>query len=110
MPDLDGRIAVVTGGASGIGAATVAQLRERGATVVVADLPDVDVTDEAGVVAFFDDVIANHGRLDIAANCAGVNGTYGPIADLSLDEWRRVIDINLTGVFLCVREEIRRME
>ena len=110
MSELDGRVAVVTGGASGIGAATVEQLRALGVTVVVADLPDVDVTDEAGVVAFFDEVIATHGRLDVAANCAGVNGQYGPIADLSLEEWQRVIDVNLTGTFLCLREEIRRMD
>jgi NAD(P)-dependent dehydrogenase (short-subunit alcohol dehydrogenase family) len=108
--DLVEQVAVVTGGASGIGAATVGQLRDRGATVVVADLPDVDVTDERSVIDFFDEVVATHGRLDIAANCAGVNGAYGPVADLSLDEWRRVIDVNLTGVFLCVREEVRRME
>jgi NAD(P)-dependent dehydrogenase (short-subunit alcohol dehydrogenase family) len=108
--DLVDRVAVVTGGASGIGAATAAQLRDRGATVVVADLPDVDVTDEAAVVGFFDDVVAAHGRLDLAANCAGVNGAYGPVVDLSLDEWCRVLDVNLTGVFLCLREELRRME
>jgi NAD(P)-dependent dehydrogenase (short-subunit alcohol dehydrogenase family) len=109
-PELAGRVAAVTGGASGIGAATVALLRQQGAIVEVADLPDVDVTDEASVVAFFDDIMATHGRLDLAANCAGVNGQYGSVADLSLDEWRRVLDVNLTGVFLCLREEVRRMD
>jgi NAD(P)-dependent dehydrogenase (short-subunit alcohol dehydrogenase family) len=107
--EMAGRVAVVTGGASGIGAATVALLRRQGAVVEVADLPDVDVTDEASVVSFFDRVIADHGRLDVAANCAGVNGQYGSVADLSLDEWRRVLDVNLTGVFLCLREEVRHM-
>jgi NAD(P)-dependent dehydrogenase (short-subunit alcohol dehydrogenase family) len=107
---LAGRVAVVTGGASGIGAATVRLLTDQGATVVVADLPEVDVTDEAAVIRFFDQVIAEHGRLDVAANCAGVNGQYGSVADLTLAEWRRVLDVNLTGVFLCLREEVRRME
>ena len=54
--------------------------------------------------------MAQHGQIDIAANCAGVNGQYGPITDLSLAEWQRVIDVNLTGTFLCLREELRRME
>jgi len=107
--DLAGRVAVVTGGASGIGAATVERLAARGAVVEILDLPDIDVTDEAAVVGFFDGVIERHGRLDLAANCAGVNGNYGSITDLSLDEWRRVVDVNLTGVFLCLREELRRM-
>lgn len=108
--DLAGRVAVVTGGASGIGAATVERLEARGAVVEVLDLPEVDVTDEAAVVGFFDGVIERHGRLDLAANCAGVNGTYGSITELSLDAWRHVVEVNLTGVFLCLREELRRME
>jgi len=108
--DLAGRVAVVSGGASGIGAATVDLLRGRGAVVEVLDLPEVDVTDEAAVVGRFENIVERHGRLDLAANCAGVNGDYGPITDLSLGEWRRVLDVNLTGVFLCLREELRRME
>lgn len=104
-----GRIAVVTGGASGIGAATTALLRARGATVEVIDLPDTDVTDETAVIDRFADIVERHGRVDLAANCAGVNGRYGPITELDLEEWRRVIEINLTGVFLCLREELRHV-
>lgn len=107
--DFHGRVAVVSGGASGIGAATVERLMARGAVVEVLDLPDLDVTDEAAVIAAFDRIADRHGRLDLAANCAGVNGDYGPITELSLEEWQRVIDVNLTGTFLCLREELRRM-
>jgi NAD(P)-dependent dehydrogenase (short-subunit alcohol dehydrogenase family) len=100
-----GRVAVVTGGLSGIGAATVARLEAAGATVHVADLPEVDVADEAAVVQFFDRV----GRLDLAVNCAGVSGTFGPIAELSLEDWSQTLSVNLSGVFLCLREELRHM-
>ncbi len=105
-----GRVAAITGGASGIGAATADLLRAEGATVVVADLPAVDVCREEQVVEFFDSVIAEHGRLDLAANCAGVSGTYGKVTELSLADWERTLAVNLTGVFLCLREELRRME
>jgi NAD(P)-dependent dehydrogenase (short-subunit alcohol dehydrogenase family) len=104
-----GRVAVITGGASGIGAATAALLESQGATVVVADLPAVDVRVEDQVIGFFDSVMADHGRIDLAANCAGVSGTYGKLAELSLADWERTLSVNLTGVFLCLREELRRM-
>jgi NAD(P)-dependent dehydrogenase (short-subunit alcohol dehydrogenase family) len=111
MTDLEGRRAVVVGGASGIGAAVVSLLRSRGADVVVADIRAedgvvaCDVTDESSVVALFEGL----DRLDIAVNCAGVSGRMGPITDLSLDTWRGVLDVNLTGAFLCLREELRKM-
>ena len=105
MGDFDNRTAVVIGGASGIGEATVALLRARGATVHVGDLPECDVTDESSVVELFDRV----GALDLAVNCAGVSGTYGPIADLDLHRWQQTIAVNLTGMFVCLREELRRM-
>ena len=105
----DGRVAVITGGASGIGAAVATLLESQGATVVVADLPSVDVRHEEQVIEFFDSVASEHGRIDLAANCAGVSGTYGKLADLSLADWDRTLAVNLTGVFLCLREELRRM-
>src|SRR6478736_5684309 len=106
MTGLDGKQAVVVGGASGIGAAVTSLLRARGADVVVADLRAddgvvaCDVTDEASVVALFEGL----DRLDIAVNCAGVSGRMGPITELELDTWRDVLDVKLTGNFLCIRE------
>jgi NAD(P)-dependent dehydrogenase (short-subunit alcohol dehydrogenase family) len=113
--DLGGRIALVTGGASGIGAATVELLRERGATVVVADLAGgdgvevVDVTDGPAVDALVEQVLAEHGRLDLAANVAGTSGTYAAVAETADDDWHRTIRINLDGVFWCLRAELRAM-
>lgn len=117
----DRRVAVVVGGASGIGAATAATLLGRGDLVVVGDVTVAaddrhatvalrcDVTDEGSVVGFFDEVVERYGVPDVAVNCAGVSGTLGPIVDLDVDRWRHTMDVNLTGVFLCLREEIRRM-
>ncbi|HEY8546517.1 MAG TPA: SDR family oxidoreductase [Acidimicrobiales bacterium] len=129
-----GGVALVTGGASGIGAATVRQLRAAGWRVAVADL-DVsgvavgdagadadadadtdadlavaaDVTDEDAVAALVAEVVDRFGRLDAAVNSAGVSGTFGNVVDQPADEWRRVVDVNLTAVFLCVRAELRQM-
>lgn len=103
------RVAVVIGGASGIGAATARALAADGCTVVVADrsgaeqgATPVEVTDEASVAALFERVVAEHGRLDVVVNSAGVS-TFGPITDLPVDEFRRVVDVNLTGSFLVVK-------
>jgi len=100
-------IAVVTGGASGIGAATVELLRAAGHTVEVADLPDVDVTDEASVDAFVQRVVDTHGRLDWAANVAGTSGTYSNVVDKATADWRHTMAVNLDGVFLSLRAELR---
>ena len=112
MGDFDGTLAVVLGGASGIGAATAARLRSDGAEVVVADRTPldgatvVDVTDESAVVALFADLERAPG---VVVNCAGVNGHYGPLAGLSLSDWQATIDVNLTGSFLCTREAAKAM-
>lgn len=117
----DPSVALVTGGASGIGAATVVLLREAGWQVAVADLDvsgadadadlvvEADVTDEAAVAAMVAAVVDRFGRLDAAVNAAGVSGAYGGIVDQAVDEWRRVLDVNLTSVFLCVQAELRQM-
>ena len=115
MKDLEGRVALVTGGASGIGKATVDLLTARGATVVIGDLDgeagvQVDVADPVAVERFVSGVVDTHGRLDIAVNNAGMPGTYAPLADQPLDAWRRTLDVNLTGTFLCLKAELAVME
>ena len=104
---LAGQVAVVVGGASGIGAACVRALRERGGTVVVADLgadADVvcDVTSEQAVAALFDGVVAEHGRVDLVVNSAGTS-TLAPILDHDAAEFRRVLEVCLTGAFLVLK-------
>jgi NAD(P)-dependent dehydrogenase (short-subunit alcohol dehydrogenase family) len=119
---LDGRIAVITGGGSGIGAATARRLVADGARVLLADRnPDVlaamadelgdaastevvDVTQEVDVERMVARALEDLGGLDIAVNCAGF-GTFGFVADHALDEWQRVLDTCLTGVFLSVKHE-----
>jgi NAD(P)-dependent dehydrogenase (short-subunit alcohol dehydrogenase family) len=105
---------VVTGAASGIGAATAARLAEEGAAVVGVDVvagPEVaacDVTDEAAVAAVFDGAVARHGRVDGVVNAAGVAGG-GPVHLVDGDEWARVIGVNLTGTFLVAKHAVRVM-
>jgi NAD(P)-dependent dehydrogenase (short-subunit alcohol dehydrogenase family) len=116
--DLNGRVAVVTGGARGIGRAIGDALAVRGADVVVADLdPDmavdaervrVDVTDESSVRDLVRDVIERHGRLDILVNNAGVSRSL-PFVDIDEAEWDRVFDVNVKGVYLACRAVVPHM-
>jgi len=102
------RVAVVIGGASGIGAACATALAADGCAVVVADLPgtpaDVtcDVTSEESVAALFDGVVASHGRVDVVVNSAGTS-TLAAVVDHDLTEWRRVVEVCLTGGFLVLK-------
>ena len=108
---LDGEVAIVTGGASGIGAAVAEAYREAGATVIVADRagPDpVDVADPAGIDAFIDRVAAEHGRLDILVNNAAI-AIRRPTLELPVEEWNKVLAVNMTGVFLAARAAARHM-
>jgi NAD(P)-dependent dehydrogenase (short-subunit alcohol dehydrogenase family) len=129
-----GKVALVTGGASGIGRATAELFAAEGAAaVVVVDRADdgensgpetvdlirkaggtalyvhADVTAEAEIEAAVAVALAEFGRLDAAVNCAGVAGNGMKIADTSLEDWNRVLGVNLTGVFLALKHEIRAM-
>ena len=116
--DLSGRVAVVTGGARGIGRGIVDALATRGAEVVVADLdPDtvgdekavrVDVTDEGSVRDLVRGVIERHGQLDILVNNAGVSRSL-PFVDIDEAEWDRVFDVNVKGVYLACRAIVPHM-
>ena len=112
MGRMDGKVAVVTGAASGIGAATSDRFRAEGATVVGWDLEGsdtaVDVRDEAAIEAAFGAVVAAHGRLDAVVHAAGVAGG-GPVHLVPEEEWSRVIDINLTGTFLVGKHAVTVM-
>jgi 3-oxoacyl-[acyl-carrier protein] reductase len=108
MGEQSDRVAVVFGGASGIGAAIATRFTAEGWRVEVADLPAVDVTDEATVAAFLDAVLASHGRLDVVVNSAGVS-TLGLVTDLAVDEWRRIVDVCLTGGFIVIKHAGQRM-
>jgi NAD(P)-dependent dehydrogenase (short-subunit alcohol dehydrogenase family) len=109
--------AIVTGGASGIGAATVAELQAAGVRVAVLDLHEsraadisliVDIGDEAQLVAAVREAVDRLGALDVAVVNAGIGG-MGPILDLTTDEWDRVMRVNLRGGFVTLRECARAM-
>jgi len=104
--------AVVTGGGSGIGRAVTARLRAAGTDVVVWDVHggDIgcDISDPAAVSAAIEQTVAEHGAPDRLVACAGV-GASGMLLDQSPDDWRRVIDINLTGTWLSMRAVARAM-
>ena len=123
----EGKVILVTGGASGLGEAASAQLVARGAHVLVADLDaergqavvdriavdggraafqPTDVTREADVAAAVAAAVDTFGRLDGAINNAGTTGPAASTADYSLEDWNRVLALNLTGVFLGLKHEI----
>lgn len=104
---MSGHVAIVTGGAGGLGQAIVGRLREDGLTVVSADIQGgdvrVDVTDPGSAQAMHDEVAAGHGQVDVLINGAGIAGPTAAVADYPPDDWRRVIDVNLVGTFHCMR-------
>ena len=116
MGRLAGMVALVTGAASGIGAACGRRFTDEGAVVVGLDVRDadaavdvrVDVRDEQAVAAAVGDVVATHGRLDIVVNAAGVAGG-GPVHQLDAHEWDRVLDVNLKGTFVVCKHALVAM-
>ena len=113
MGRLDGRVALVTGGASGIGAACVERFTAEGATAISLDVAGdvdhtVDVRDEDAVAGAVDAIVRTHGRLDAVVNAAGVAGG-GPVHLLPIEEWNRVLAVNLTGTFLVCKHALRPM-
>lgn len=126
MPgELSDHVAIVTGGASGIGAASAALLQQAGVTVIVADVQaprddpgggdagrfvSHDVTSEASWKALLADVLGREGRLDIMVNNAGVSGGSGNIENTTVENWRRVEAINSEGVFLGCKYAIEGMK
>ena len=107
--DLSGRVAVVTGAAAGIGAAIAGALRDSGAAVSVWDLSPgldgirCDVADGRAVADAVAETRHRHGRVDILVNNAGFSGPTLPVAELPEDQWRRILDVNLTGTYLVSR-------
>ncbi len=126
---LAGKVAVITGGAGAIGRAITRALVAEGATAVVADMSrdavaaaveecagqgklvygmTLDVTREDDVASVVGRVVTERGRLDVLVNCAGIFQAV-PFDDLSAADWRRVLDVNLTGMFLCCQAAVRVM-
>ena len=130
MQGIEGRIALVNGGGSGIGKACAIALARAGATVVVSDvgahagdavLQEIhaaggkaiylaaDVTQSVQVRSLVEEIVARHGRLDIAVNSAGIFGHIGPLHLQEPEDFDQVIGVNLRGVFVCMKYQIEAM-
>ncbi len=133
MTRLDGKVAIVTGGGSGLGRAITLRYAGEGARVIAADINEtgaqetarlareqgaserqvvaraLDVTDEQACAAAVDAALLEWGKLDVMVANAGI-GTFAPIARLDLADWRRVMEVNVTGVFLCAKYAFRAMQ
>lgn len=130
MKEFDGKVAVVTGAASGIGESIALLYAEHGAKVVVSDINDeagqkavervqnsggqatyihADVSKPEDCMRLVGETLARYDRLDIACNNAGIGGEQNPIGQLSVEGWNRTVAIDLSGVFYCMKYEIQAM-
>jgi NAD(P)-dependent dehydrogenase (short-subunit alcohol dehydrogenase family) len=128
--DFASQVVLITGAANGIGRATALAFAREGARVIVADVADAagegvvadvrkaggearyvhaDVSSATDVETLVSGTVRSYGRLDIAFNNAGIEGTLAPVADLPDEAWSRVLGVNLTGVFLCMKHELSHM-
>ena len=128
-PEMKGKAAIITGGAGGIGFAAAKRLTENFCSVLIADVSDtakdiavaeltqsganalgykVDVRDEESVQGMVDACIGAYGRIDYLVNSAGIFKS-APLLEMTMDQWRETIDINLTGTFLCMQKCARYM-
>jgi NAD(P)-dependent dehydrogenase (short-subunit alcohol dehydrogenase family) len=130
MGILDDKAVLITGAASGIGRATALEAHAEGARLLLSDVHDeqgealaqeiagsggtvlyqrCDVTDEHAVEALVRRAVDDLGRLDGAFNCAGILGALGNVGDTAYEDWRRILDVDLNGVFLCTKHEVSVM-
>ncbi|MCF7793785.1 MAG: SDR family oxidoreductase [Candidatus Cloacimonetes bacterium] len=124
------KVALITGGTTGIGKSTAFAFAENGAKVIICgrrndvgkkteneaekrgytlEFVPCDVSDPKSVKSLIDQIIQKHGKLDFAFNNAGIDGEMGKILDCSLENWQKTIDINLNGVFYCLKYELEAM-
>jgi NAD(P)-dependent dehydrogenase (short-subunit alcohol dehydrogenase family) len=135
MPyDFKGKVVLITGAASGIGRTAAFGFAKYGASVVTADVADMsetadaigrtgavvtpllcDITDEAQVKGLTENIAEQFGKLDIAFNCAGIGPDgvrilYTPLTETATEDWSRIVNVNLTGTFFCLKYELLQMQ
>jgi len=130
MNRLKGKNVIVTGAAAGIGKACATRIAEEGANVAVTDIQDhegrkladkigeangsakywhLDTSDEKNVREVFEEAVDTFGSLDVLVNNAGISGVDKPPHEIEVEEWRKVMDVNVTGVFLCTKHAVPTM-